>query len=155
MKYPAAAIGAGIGMMIALVVFANAWRIGMLPKGYDFVHEFGRSLVRIDRKPVTYALRFVMGIVFHPAIFVFVWGPDGLLGIAPFDSAVLSAVLLLALESILFAVVLWTRVLGMPPKRVGGPGDRSAVRHSYHPGRVDGLVLRDIGLKHGGADVKA
>jgi hypothetical protein len=120
MKYPAAAIGAGIGMMIALVVFSNAWRIGMLPKGYDFVHEFGRSLVRIDSKPVTYALRFVMGIIFHPVIFVFVWGPDGLLGINPFNSAVLSAVLLLALESALFALVLWTRILGMPPKELVG-----------------------------------
>jgi hypothetical protein len=120
MKYPAAAIGAGIGMMIALLVFANAWRIGVLPKGYDFVHEFGRSLVRIDSKPVTYALRFVIGIIFHPVIFVFIWGPDGLLGINPFNSAVVSAVLLLALESILFSVVLWTRVLGMPPKELVG-----------------------------------
>jgi hypothetical protein len=118
MNYPAAALGAGIGMMIALVGFSNAWRIGILPKGYDFVHEFGKSLVRIDSKPVTYALRFVVGIILHPVIFVFVWGRDGLLGIDPFNSAVLSAVLLLALESILFAVVLWTRVLGIPPKKL-------------------------------------
>lgn len=103
-------------MMIALLVFSSAWRIGILPKGYDFVHEFGRSLVRTDRKPVTYALRFVVGMIFHPVIFVFLWGPDGLLGVNPFGSAVLSAVLLLALESLLFAVVLWTRILGMPPK---------------------------------------
>ena len=120
MNYPAAAVGAGIGMMINLIVFSNAWRVGILPKGYDFVHDFGKSLVRIDSKPVTYALRFVVGIIFHPVIFVFIWGPDGLLGINPFNSAVLSAVLLLALEAILFSVVLWTRVLGMPPKDLVG-----------------------------------
>jgi hypothetical protein len=120
MNYPAAAIGAGLGMMIALLVFSNAWRIGMLPRDYDFVHEFGMSLVPIDRKPITYALRFVVGIIFHPVLFVFVWGRDGWLGIDPYHSAVLSAVLLLALESILFAIVLWTRVLGMPPKKLVG-----------------------------------
>ena len=120
MKYPAAAVGAGIGMMINLIVFSNAWRVGILPKGYDFVHDFGKSLVRIDSKPVTYALRFVVGIIFHPVIFVFVWGPDGLLGINPLNSAVLSAVLLLALESLLFAIVLWARSLGIPPKELVG-----------------------------------
>lgn len=120
MNYPAAAVGAGIGMMIGLLIFANAWRVGILPKGYDFVHEFGKSLVRIDSKPVTYALRFVVGTIFHPVIFVFVWGPNGFLGIDPFNSAVLSAVILLALESILFSVVLWTRVLGIPPTELRG-----------------------------------
>lgn len=120
MNYPAAALGAGIGMMIALVVFSNAWRIGFLPEGYDFIHEFGKSLVHIDSKPVTYASRFVMGIIFHPVIFVFVWGRDGLLGIHPSNSAVLSAVLLVVVESIFFAVVLWTRVLGMPPRKLVG-----------------------------------
>jgi len=120
MNYPAAAVGAGIGMMIGLLIFANAWRIGILPKGYDFVHEFGKSLARVDKKPVTYALRFVVGTIFHPVIFVFVWGPDGLLGINPANSAVLSSVLLLALESLLFAIVLWTRALGIPPKELRG-----------------------------------
>jgi hypothetical protein len=120
MNYPAAALGAGIGMMIALVVFSNAWRIGILPKEYDFIHEFGQSLVPIDNKPVTYALRFVVGIIFHPVIFVFVWGRDGLLHIDPFSSAVFSSVLLLALESILFAVVLWTRILGVPSRELVG-----------------------------------
>ena len=76
MNCPAAAVGAGIGKMINLVVFSNAWRVGILPKGYDFVHEFGKSLSPIDSKPVTYALRFVVGIIFHPVIFVFIWGPD-------------------------------------------------------------------------------
>ena len=119
-SYPAAAIGAGIGMMIALLVFANAWRIGVLPKEYDFVHEFGKSLIRTDRKPLTYGTRFLVGLIFHPVIFVFIWGPDGLLGINPFGSAVLSAVLLLILESVLFSILLWTRVLGMPPKELAG-----------------------------------
>lgn len=120
MNYPAAAVGAGIGMMIGLLIFANAWRVGILPRGYDFVHEFGRSLTRSESKPVTYASRFVVGTIFHPVIFVFVWGPDGLLGIDPFGSALLSAVLLLTLESLLFSVVLWAGVLGMPPKELRG-----------------------------------
>ena len=120
MNYPAAAVGAGIGMIIALLVFSNAWRFGFLPKGYDFIHEFGRSLVRSDSKRVAYASRFVMGIIFHPVIFVFVWSRDGLLGIHPFNSDILSAVLLLAVEAIFFAFVLWIRMLGIPPKELVG-----------------------------------
>ena len=120
MNYPAAAIGAGVGMMIALVGYANAWRVGLLPKEYDFIHEFGKSLARTDSKPITYALRFVVGIILHPVIFVFVWGRNGLLGIHPFNSTVLSAVLLLLVESILFAFGLWTGVLGIPPRKLVG-----------------------------------
>lgn len=107
-------------MVIALVVFANAWRVGLLPREYDFVHEFGRSLVHSDNRRVTYAVRFVIGIILHPVVFVFVWGKDGLLGIHPFDSAVLSAVLLLIVETSIFAIVLWTRVLGIPPSELAG-----------------------------------
>ena len=118
MNYPAAAVGAAIGMMVALLVFSNAWRIGFLPKEYDFIHEFGKALVRSDN--ITYASRFLIGIIFHPVIFVFVWGRDGLLGIYPYNSAILSAVLLLTIEAILFAFVLWTRALGMPPKELVG-----------------------------------
>ena len=120
MNYPAAAIGAGIGMIIALIVFSNSWRLGFLPKEYDFIHEFGKSLFHVDSKLVTYAARFVVGIVFHPIIFVFIWGKDGLLGVHPYNSSILSAVLLLVIEAFLFAVVLWTRVLGMPPRRLLG-----------------------------------
>jgi len=120
MNYPAAAVGAAIGMILALVIFSNAWRIGFLPKGYDFIHEFGKSLIHSDNKRVTYASRFVMGIIFHPVIFVFVWGRDGLLGIHPLNSDILSAMLLLTIEAILFAILLWTRVLGMPPRELVG-----------------------------------
>ena len=120
MNYPAAAVGAAIGMMVALLIFSNAWRIGFLPKGYDFIHEFGKALIRSDNKRVTYASRFVIGIIFHPVLFVFVWGRDGLLGIHPYNSAILSAVLLLTIEAILFAILLWTRVLGMPPRKLLG-----------------------------------
>lgn len=120
MNYPAAAIGAGIGMIIALLIFSNSWRLGFLPKEYDFIHKFGKSLLHIDSKRVTYATRFVVGIVLHPIIFVFIWGKDGLLGIHPYNSSILSAVLLLVIEALLFAVVLWTRVLGIPPRRLLG-----------------------------------
>ena len=120
MNYPAAAVGAAIGMIIALLVFSNAWRIGLLPKEYDFIHEFGKSLVRSDNKRITYVSRFVIGIIFHPVLFVFVWGRDGLLGIHPYNSAVLSAVLLLTIEAILFAILLWTHLLGIPPRELVG-----------------------------------
>ena len=52
-NYPAAAIGAAIGMMVALLVFSSAWRIGFLPKGYDFIHEFGKALIRSDNKRIS------------------------------------------------------------------------------------------------------
>ena len=69
---------------------------------------------------VTHAVRFVIGIIFQAVVFVFVWGRDGLLHIDPLNSAVLSAVLLLVVETIIFAVVLWTRVLGIPPRELAG-----------------------------------
>jgi hypothetical protein len=96
------------------------WRVGLLPKEYEFVHEFGKSLVHSDKKRVTCAALLVTGIIFHPVVFVSVWGKDGLLGIHPFDSAVVSAVLLLVLETIIFAIVLLARVLGIPPREPTG-----------------------------------
>ena len=120
MNYPAAAIGAGFGMMIALVVFSRARKTGFIPQEYDFIHEFGKSLIRADNKLLTYTSRFVIGIVFHPLIFVFIWGRHGWLAIDPANSAVLSAILLLAIEAILFAFVLWTGILGMPPRELVG-----------------------------------
>ncbi|MBN1679477.1 MAG: hypothetical protein JW966_04245 [Anaerolineae bacterium] len=120
MTYPAAAFGAAIGMLFALVVFSNAWRFGFLPKEYDFIHEFGKSLVRSDRKPITYTVRFVVGIIFHPVIFVFVWGREGILGIYPFQSDVLSAVLLVLIEASGFAIMLWNGIFVAPPKELVG-----------------------------------
>ena len=118
MTYPAAAVGAAVGMMVGLVIFANAWRWGLLPKDYDFVHEFGKSLVRSDRKRVTYTARFVTGIVFHPVLFVFVWGRDGVLGIYPFQSDVLSALLLVTIEASGFSYLLWKGILVAPPREL-------------------------------------
>lgn len=85
MTYPAAAFGAATGMMVVLVIFASARRFGLLPKEYDFIHEFGKSLVPSEHKPITYTARFALGIVFHPVLFVFVWGREGVLGIYPFQ----------------------------------------------------------------------
>ena len=46
---PLTAAGIGLGRA-DLLIFSQAWRAGILPKGYDFIHEFGRSLVRVDSK---------------------------------------------------------------------------------------------------------
>ena len=120
MHYPAAALGAGIGMMATLVIFSIARRTAFIPQSYDFIHDFGRSLVCIDNKKLTYLSRFAVGIIFHPLLFVFVWGRDGWLHIDPANSAVLSAVILLAIESLLFSFVLWSGVLAMPPREFVG-----------------------------------
>ena len=120
MTYPAAAFGAALGMMIALVVFSNAWRFGFLPREYDFIHEFGKSFVRNDRKLITYTVRFVVGIIFHPVLFVFVWGREGVLGIYPFQSDVLSAVLMVVIEASVFAIMLWNGIFVALPKELVG-----------------------------------
>ena len=111
MTYPAAAVGAAAGMMFGLVIFANAWRLDLLPKDYDFIHEFGKALVRSDRKRITYAARFITGIVFHPVLFAFVWGREGVLGVYPLQSDVLSALLLVTIEAGGFAYLLWKGIL--------------------------------------------
>lgn len=116
MSYFAAACGAGIGMMIAMVIFSNAWRFGLLPREYDFIHEYGKSLIRIDNKKLTYGSRLILGTILHPVIFVFIWGKDGLLGIHPFNSSIFSAVILLIIESILFSIILWRNFLTFPPR---------------------------------------
>jgi hypothetical protein len=120
MTYPAAAVGAAIGMMLALVVFSNSWRFGFLPKGYDFIHEFGKSFVRSDHKLITYTVRFVLGIIFHPVLFVFVWGREGVLGIYPFRSDVLSAVLMVVIEASGFAFLLSRGIFAALPKELVG-----------------------------------
>ena len=118
MSYFAAACGAGIGMMIAMVIFFNAWRLGLLPKDYDLIHEYGKSLIRSDNKKITYATRLILGTILHPVIFVFIWGKEGLLGIHPYNSSILSAVILLVIESILFSIVLKKNLLNFPPKEL-------------------------------------
>jgi hypothetical protein len=118
MSYFAAACGAGLGMMIGIVIFSNAWRTGLLPKDYDFIHEYGKSLIRIDNKKLTYGIRMLIGMLLHPVVFVFIWGKDGILGINPLDSSIVSAIMLLAIEAILFGVVLWTGMLKISKKNL-------------------------------------
>jgi hypothetical protein len=118
MSYFAAACGAGFGMMIGIVIFSNAWRTGLLPKGYDFIHEYGKSIIKTDNKKFTYGIRLIIGMLLHPVIFVFIWGKDGYLGINPLNSSIVSAVLLLAIESGLFGIVLWTGLLKISKKNL-------------------------------------
>jgi hypothetical protein len=118
MSYFAAACGAGLGMMIGIVIFSNAWRTGLLPKGYDFIHEYGKSLIKVDNKKFTYGIRLLIGMLLHPVVFVFIWGKDGYLGINLLDSSIASAVVLLAIESALFSVVLWTGLLKISQKNL-------------------------------------
>jgi hypothetical protein len=118
MSYFAAACGSGIGMMIAMLIFANAWRFGLLPKDYDLIHEYGKSMVRIDNKKLTYTSRLIIGTILHPVVFVFIWGKDGLMGIYPFNSSILSAIILLIIESSLFSIVLWKNYINFPPREL-------------------------------------
>lgn len=118
MSYFAAAIGSGIGMMIAMVIFSSAWRFGLLPKDFDLIHEYGKSLIKINNKVLTYSSRMILGTILHPVVFVFIWGKDGLLGIHPFNSSIISAVVLLIIESILFGIVLKKGLLKFPPKEL-------------------------------------
>jgi hypothetical protein len=120
MSYFAAACGAGLGMMIGIVIFSNAWRTGLLPKDYDFIHEYGKSLIRIDNKKFTYGIRLIIGMILHPVVFVFIWGKDGYLGINLLNSSIVSAIVLLVIESILFSIVLWIGLLKISSKELVG-----------------------------------
>ena len=118
MSYFAAACGAGLGMMIGMVIFSNAWRTGLLPRDYDFIHEYGKSLIRIDNKKLTYGIRLLIGMILHPVVFVFIWGKDGYLGINLLNSSIVSAIVLLAIESILFSIILWIGLLKISTKEI-------------------------------------
>jgi hypothetical protein len=48
---------------------------------------------------------------------VFVWGKDGVLGIHPFNSSILSATILLLIESTLFSIGLYTGKPDIVPKK--------------------------------------
>lgn len=115
MGYFGAAIGTVIGMMIGLVLFSNSWRLNYLPKEYDFVHRFGNMFVKTDKKMITYAIRSFVGIFFHPIVFVFIWGETGLLKITFFNNTILSAVILLLFESILFSLGIWFDLIQVSP----------------------------------------
>ena len=115
MSYFGAATGTIIGMMIGLVLFSNSWRINYLPKEYDFVHHYGNFFVKTDKKVITYVIRSLVGIFFHPIVFVFIWGRLGLLKIALINSDILSAVVLLLLESIIFGLAIWLDFVKISP----------------------------------------
>lgn len=105
-------------MMIGMVIFSNAWRTGLLPKDYDFIHEYGKSLIRIDNKKLTYGIRLLIGMLLHPVVFVFIWGKDGYLGINLLNSSIVSAIVLIVIESTLFSIVLWIGLLKISPKEL-------------------------------------
>ena len=117
-NYFGAMIGAVIGMTFALLVFRNVWRIGYLPAGYDFIHDIGKAqtLKRFDSPLLSYATRYAMAIFLLPVIFLYIWGKDGILGISILDSTILTAVVLMIIESSVFALALKTRVMGVPPR---------------------------------------
>jgi hypothetical protein len=120
MSYFAASFGASMGMMIALLIFSNAWRLGLLPKDYDFIHEFGNALIKLNNKKVSYSMRMIIGVIAHPVIFVYVWCKDGFLGINPLGSSILSAIILLLIESGLFSIGIIKGIpMRVPKKHIG------------------------------------
>ena len=118
MSYFGAAIGTFIGMMIGLLVFTNNWRFGFLPKEYDFVHNYGNLFVKTDKKMITYVIRSFVGMFFHPIVFVYVWGETGILRLNFFNSTVLSAVILLLIESVMFGLGIWFDVIKLSPNNL-------------------------------------
>jgi hypothetical protein len=119
MSYFGAAMGTALGMMISLVIFSNAWRIkDYLPKDYDFTHEWGKKFVKTEKKAYTYMARSVLGILFHPVVFVFIWSQEGILKINIFNSDILSAIILLFLESIMFSIAIWLDIVKIRPKNL-------------------------------------
>ena len=117
MSYFGAAIGTAIGMMISLVIFSNAWRIrSYLPKDYDFTHEWGKTFVKTDKKAYTYLIRSIIGILLHPIIFVFIWSQEGLLKINILDNTMISAVVLLVIESLIFSLAIWVDIIEIRPE---------------------------------------
>jgi len=118
LSYFGAAIGTFIGMMIGLLVFTNSWRFGFLPKDYDFVHSYGNLFVKTDKKMITYIIRSFVGMFFHPVIFVYVWGETGFLKLNFYNNTILSAVILLLVESILFSLGIWFDLLKISPEEL-------------------------------------
>jgi len=114
MAYFGAAVGTFIGMMIGLGIFSNSWRLGFLPRDYDFVHMYGKAIVNTDRKAVTYLVRSLFGMLLHPVVFVYFWGETGFLGLS-FGNTVLSGMILLLVESILFGLAIWFDVINVSP----------------------------------------
>jgi hypothetical protein len=116
-SYFGAAFGTAIGMMIGLVIYSNIWRVNSyLPKDYDFVHEWGNQFVKADKKAYTYTARLLVGTFFHPIIFVFIWGRDGVLEINLYNSTVVSAVALLLIEAVFFGVAIWFNIVKIAPE---------------------------------------
>ncbi|MHA2362940.1 MAG: hypothetical protein ACXAC7_03215 [Candidatus Hodarchaeales archaeon] len=119
MSYFGAAFGTAIGMMIGLMIFSNAWRVrSFLPKGYDFTHEWGKILTKTDKKVYTYTVRLIVGIIFHPIIFVFIWSREGLLKIYLFNSEIISGVILLLIESLMFSIAIWFDIVKIRPENL-------------------------------------
>ncbi|MHA2030287.1 MAG: hypothetical protein ACXAB7_05115 [Candidatus Kariarchaeaceae archaeon] len=117
MSYFGAALGTAIGMMIALVTYTNVWRIkSYLPKEYDFMHEWGKKFLKTDKKTYTYTVRLFVGIIFHPVVFVFIWGREGLLKINLYNSDILSGVTLLLIEAVIFSLAIWFDVVKIRPE---------------------------------------
>ncbi|MHA2252843.1 MAG: hypothetical protein ACXAD7_20945 [Candidatus Kariarchaeaceae archaeon] len=116
MSYFGAALGAAIGMMIGLFTYTNIWRIkSYLPKDYDFMHEWGKTFLTTDNKAYTYTVRLFVGIIFHPIVFVFVWGREGLLKINLNNNDVLSAIVLLLIEAVIFSIAIWFDIVKIRP----------------------------------------
>ncbi|MFX1286808.1 MAG: hypothetical protein ACFFB5_24430 [Promethearchaeota archaeon] len=119
MSYFGAALGTAIGMMIGLVVFSNTWRVkSYLPKEYDFIHEWGKKFVKTDKKVYTYMIRLIVGMIFHPIVFVFIWSQEGLLKINLFNSDIISAVVLLLFESLMFSIAIWIDIVKIRPENL-------------------------------------
>ena len=74
--------------------------------------------VKTEKKPITYIARSFIGMFFHPIVFVFIWGETGLLKLSFFNNTILSAVILLLFESILFGLGIWYDIIQISPENL-------------------------------------
>ena len=87
-----------IGTTISVTFFANANKIGLLPSNWDFFMDGQATFLRTTNKFMIYFPRFILGGLAFPALFHYIWGPNGTLGILIFGSIILSGIALALIE---------------------------------------------------------
>ncbi|MHA2032245.1 MAG: hypothetical protein ACW99A_22855 [Candidatus Kariarchaeaceae archaeon] len=107
-------IGGIIGTTISVSLFANAHRLRITPVDWHFFMDGQSHLMRTENKFLIYFPRFLLGGLAFPAVFYYIWGPNGILGIEPHGSIVLSAIALALLEAPLMVIGIGSGIMKQP-----------------------------------------
>ncbi|OLS28016.1 MAG: hypothetical protein HeimC2_09200 [Candidatus Heimdallarchaeota archaeon LC_2] len=97
-------IGGLIGTLVSVLWLAYANKFGFLPKEWRFFEDGVATLQKNSNRLLLYGPRFILGGAILPVVFLYVWGPDGLLGISIANSIVLSSLLLALIEFVLMTL---------------------------------------------------